>query len=70
MAMRDWPASPEMEAVSVGEVLMEHEESRILVEALSIRFLTPGQTVIIWGLRAYVVFMAVVVAVNVSHTLH
>ena len=70
MAMRDWPESPEMEAVSVGEVLKEHEESRILVEALSIRVLTPGQTVIIWGLRAYVVFMAVVVAVNVSHTFH
>ncbi|MCY0878073.1 MAG: hypothetical protein OWU84_03895 [Firmicutes bacterium] len=54
----------------VQEALAEHQASVQHVERLGLKGLTPGLKLLIWGLRIYVLFMAVVVIVNVVQTVH
>ena len=53
-----------------GDVLAYHCAARERADRLGLGPLARGTRVMLWGLRAYVVFMAVVVAVQVAQTLH
>ena len=66
MNLKELTSKPQL----VQQVLCEYEESHSKVEHLTLRKLTPGLKITIWGLRFYVVFMIVVVFINVFHTLH
>ncbi len=54
----------------VKNVLQEYKESQKRMQHLSERKLGLGLKIVIWGLRFYVVFMVVVVAINVSQSIH
>ncbi|MCY0900137.1 MAG: hypothetical protein OWU33_14655 [Firmicutes bacterium] len=66
---QDWEWS-ELEWGLADEALAEHYESVRHLETLGLKPLSSGLTVLIWGLRLYVLFMAVVVIVNVVQTVH
>lgn len=53
-----------------GDVLAYHRTAREQVDHLGLGQLARGTRVMLWGLRAYVVFMAVVVAVQVAQAWH
>ncbi len=53
-----------------GDVLAYHRTARQQVERLGLGQLGRGTRVMLWGLRGYVVFMAVVVAVQVAQAWH
>ncbi len=54
----------------VKNVLQEYKESQKRMQHLSERKLGLGLKIVMWGLRFYVVFMVVVVAINVSQSIH
>ena len=54
----------------VKHLLQEHEEGQKKIEDLGQRKLGAGLKITLWGLRAYVVFMLVVVGINVAQLLH
>jgi hypothetical protein len=54
----------------VKDVLQEYKESQKRMQHLSERKLGLGLKIVMWGLRFYVVFMVVVVAINVSQSIH
>ncbi|MDA8200074.1 MAG: hypothetical protein M0Z54_11740 [Thermaerobacter sp.] len=58
------------EGLGDGDVLAYHRTAREQVDRLRIGQLARGTRVLLWGLRAYVVFMAVVVAVQVAQAWH
>ncbi len=60
----------EPQALGDGDVLAYHRAAREQLERLGPGPLTRGTRVLLWGLRAYVVFMALVVALQVAHTWH
>ena len=60
----------ELEALGDGDVLAYHRTAREQVDRLGLGPLARSTRVLLWGLRAYVVFMAVVVALQVAHTWH
>ncbi len=54
----------------VKNVLQEYKENQKRMQRLSERKLGLGLKIVMWGLRFYVVFMVVVVAINVSQSIH
>jgi hypothetical protein len=54
----------------VKNILQEHKETQKRMQHLSERKLGPGLKIFLWGLRLYVVFMVIVVAINVSQSIH
>lgn len=54
----------------VQEVLQEHRETETALAQLGRLSLSRGLHLVIWGLRAYVVFTVAVVVMNVVQTLH
>ena len=54
----------------VKNVLQEYKESQKRMQHLSERKLGLGLKIFLWGLRFYVVFMVVVVAINVCQSIH
>jgi hypothetical protein len=68
--MAQWTVSDNGEGAPWTFLLEEHQKAREQVGHLGLRRLNPGLRVLIWALRLYVLFMAVVVAVNVAQTLH
>ena len=54
----------------VKNVLQEHKESQKRMQHLSERKLGLGLKIFMWGLRVYVVVMVVVVAIQVSQSIH
>jgi hypothetical protein len=54
----------------VKNVLQEYKESQKRMQHLSERKLGLGLKIFMWGLRFYVIFMVVVVAINVSQSIH
>jgi hypothetical protein len=54
----------------VKDVLQEYKENQKRMQRLSERKLGLGLKIVMWGLRFYVVFMVVVVAINVSQSIH
>ncbi len=59
-----------MDEVLDQDVLAYHHAARAQVDDLKPGRIARGTQVMLWGLRAYVVFMAVVVAVQVAHSFH
>ncbi len=53
-----------------GDVLAYHRTARERIERLGLSQLAPVTRAMLWGLRGYVVFMAVVVAVQVARAWH
>ncbi len=53
----------------VREAVLECRQSRERVDQLGLKPLTRGLKALIWGLRIYVLFMVVVVAVNLMENL-
>ncbi len=54
----------------VKNALQEYKESQKRMQYLSERKLGLGLKIFLWGLRFYVVFMVVVVAINVCQSIH
>ena len=54
----------------VKDVLQEYKENQKWMQRLSERKLGLGLKIVMWWLRFYVVFMVVVVAINVSQSIH
>jgi hypothetical protein len=54
----------------VKNILQEHKESQARMQHLSKRKLGLGLKIFMWGLRVYVVFMVVIVAISVSQSIH
>lgn len=61
---------PMDEQILMGEVLDEYHVAIAHIESLGQRPLGSGLKVLMWSLRVYVLFMAVVVVLNVVQTLH
>jgi len=55
---------------STTDVLGYHRTARERMSALTEDRLGTGKKVLLWGLRGYVLFMVVVVAVQVAQTWH
>lgn len=53
-----------------GDVLAYHRAARAHTDALGPSRMSRGTHLLLWGLRAYVVFMAVVVVMQVAQTWH
>jgi hypothetical protein len=54
----------------VDEVLSEYRSAQEAVASIGRAKMGRGLTAVIWGLRVYVLFMIVVVAINTIQTLH
>lgn len=72
MEMLSAPIGPEPAQADpdLEEALQEYQAALAHIQGLGIKPLSPSLKALIWGLRLYVVFMAIVVVFNVIQTLH